>query len=297
MPGLMERLAESPRLLADGAWGTELIRRGLDLETDGADCWNLDRPEIVAELARVYARHADLLTTNTFGANRLRLARFNRADRTHEINTRAVALAREAARGWSRIGPPPLVAGAMGPARGSDHTGLSDGVLFDVFAEQAAALAEACADFLLLETMTYPDEARIAVNAARTACPLEVVCCFAFRETSPGRYNTWAGHTVAEALEAALDAGAHLVGANCVPATEGLTTLLDIMRASTGDGPLWLKPNAAPPNDWTAQCVALLDKLGTGVIGGCCGTTPDDIARLRGNLNQRVNNPSLKPEA
>lgn len=294
MPGLMERLAETPLLLADGAWGTQLIAQGLDLDRECAEIWNLRQAHRVARLASAYAVSADTLTTNTFGANRIRLARYGLERDLHRVNERGVAIARGAALTSGRPDGAILVAGAMGPARGPDDTGLSDGVLFDVFTEQAAALAKAGADFLLVETMTDPGEAGIAVRAARAACPLEVVCSFAFRETSPGRYDTWAGHTVAEALQAALEAGAHLVGANCVPATEGLAALLDSMRATTGDGALWLKPNAAPPTDWTAQCVALLDKLGTGVIGGCCGTTTDDIARLRGKLNQRENNPQLE---
>ena len=333
MSALMERLKRTPILLADGAWGTWFMDQMLDLALEPADVLNLRRPQLVAKLAQAYAEYADILSTNTFGANRIRLAAYRLARKRHKITQRGVAIARKAAGTPKSSHRPVLVAGSMGPARGPDASAVDDAELFDVFQEQAASLAEAGVHFLLVETMTSVSEASIAVRAARTATRLEVVCSFAFREVSPGVFQTWAGDSVEDALGAALDAGAAVVGANCIPATASLAPLVEIMRRAARTAPLLLKPNAGPPtggipfdgiahtfvarlranvralwhdletwdDPWNdpyacdypnpicaAPWDAVLDALGTGVIGGCCGTGPLDIAHLRQVLDRRA---------
>ncbi len=305
MPGLMERLRSEALLVADGAWGTELIRRGLDVVREPADSWNLSRSDVVAEVAAQYAPQADILSTNTFGANRIRLAHFGLKENIATINARGVEIAREALR-TCRLAEHPegLIAGAMGPARGPGRTEPDDGALAEVFQEQASHLAEAGSSFLLLETITDLREALIAVKAARSACALEIVCSFAFRESAPGHFETWSGHSVEDALNSALEAGAVMAGANCVAATERRLSLVNRMRHAMGAHPLWLKPNAGQPRSHPnatgrtilhyphplrgARLSALCDALGTGVIGGCCGTTPEDIALLRQEMDRRA---------
>lgn len=305
MPGLMERLRREALLVADGAWGTELIRRGLDVQQEPADWWNLSQPRAVAEVAAQYAPQADILSTNTFGANRIRLAHFGLEYKIEMINGQGVEIAREALH-TCQVPERPLqyIAGAMGPARGPGRTHPHDDALAQEFREQASHLAEAGSSFLLLETMTDLREALIAVKAARSACALEIVCSFAFRETAPGHFETWSGHSVEEALISALEAGAVMAGANCVAAKASLLPLVDRMREAMGAHPLWLKPNAGQPRserDATGHALlhyphplrgaplsALFDALGTGVIGGCCGTTPEDIARLRQETDRRA---------
>jgi len=305
MPGLMERLRSEAFLVADGAWGTELIRRGLDVLREPADSWNLSRPDAVAEVAGLYAPHADMLSTNSFGASRIRLTPFGLEENTAAINTRAVEIARNALRTRpSTRRPSGLIAGALGPVRGPGRTQPDDGALAEVYREQASHLAAAGASFLVLETMTDLKEALIAVKAARSACTLEVVCSFAFREGPTGHFDTWSGHAVEEALNSALDAGAAMVGANCVPATGSLLALVTDMRELMGARPLWLKPNAGQPGsqpDATGRLTlhyphplrglsldSLCDALGHGIIGGCCGTTPEDIAVLRNEIDRRA---------
>lgn len=305
MPGLMERLRTASILVADGAWGTELIRRGLDVLREPADSWNLSRSDAVAEVAALYAPQADILSTNTFGANRIRLAHFGLEEDIATINARGVAIAREALQTCQVTERPArLIAGAMGPARGPGRTQPDDDALTEAFREQAAHLAEAGSSFLLLETMTDLSEALIALKAARSACALEIVCSFAFRESAPGHFETWSSHSVDEALNSALESGATMVGANCVAATASLLPLVNRMRRTMGAHPLWLKPNAGQPRSHPiakghthlhyphplrgAPLSALCDALGTGVIGGCCGTTPEDIALLRHEVDRRV---------
>lgn len=305
MPTLLNRLRESALLVADGAWGSSFIAMGLDPTREPADRWNLRFPERVAQLAARYARHADILTTNTFGANAIRLAHFGLEAELAAINAAGVAIARDAITSGQAPKQPALIAGAMGPARGPDRAAVSDGALSGAFQAQARRLAEAGADFLLLETMTDLAEACIAVRAVASVCDLEIVCSFAFREVAPGEYRTWSGDPVEAALGAALGAGATMAGANCIPAADASLALLEAMRRFVGPAPLWFKPNAGQPTRQSAVSGAspgalfyphpltqapldrMLDILSPGVIGGCCGATPADIANLRGMLECR----------
>lgn len=295
MPGLLEHLSRQNVLLADGAWGSHFISQGIDLGLEPPDAWNLHRTASVARLAAAYAASADILSTNTFGANRVRLGHYGLAHELQAINSRGVNLAHEAFAAQIGLDRPRLVAGAVGPARGPGARQPDDDALFEVFREQVMALAEAGASFILLETMTDLAEARIAVQAARSACPLEVVCSFSFRAATAGHFETWSGDSVEAALDTVLAVGATVVGANCIPATPAILPLLERMRRFSAAAPLWLKPNAGTPDtrdlrlDYpcplhSAPLDAVLDLLGHGVIGGCCGTTPLDIAHLRRTL-------------
>lgn len=321
MAGLMERLSGGRILVADGAWGSAFIEQGLDTTRTTADMWNLFHPERVIRLAEQFAKSADILTTNTFGANRIRLAQFGLESRLREINMRGVEIARATA---DQAAPPrQLIAASTGPVRGPGASDLDDSLLFDVYHEQIACLAAAGADIILLETMTDLAESRVAVAAARAACPLEIVCSFAFREIEPGRYESWSGESVETALMTALESGANMVGANCIPPTTSLVALVETMRSSVGNRPLWLKPNAgqptrivqdkrssvsqAPDTQWgrpgisghefalnyphplhTITLGSLLDALGSGVLGGCCGATALDIQHIRAAVNHRI---------
>ncbi len=254
-------------------------------------------------LATAYARYSDILCTNTFGGNALRLAAFGLEDQVRAINNSAVQLALESVRPAAPTEGRTLVAGVMGPARGPNRSEISEGELFNAFRVQAECLAEAGADFLLLETMTDVGELSIALKAVAAGCDLETVCSYAFRACESGAFQTWAGDDLERALETAYASGAVMVGANCVPANSALVQLIENMRAVAGAAPLWLKPNAGQPIDVhsptgprrmyphtfsNAPIDALLDALGQGVIGGCCGTSPSDIAALRHRLDLRI---------
>ncbi len=304
MPGLMERLRAEAILVADGAWGSYFIEQRLDVASEPADAWNLRHPELVTRLAEEYAATADILTTNTFGANRIRLSRYQLTQELKTINARGVEILREVEDARRVLDRPLLIAGSMGPARGPNASIPDAHALFDVYQEQAICLAEAGASFLLLETFCDTSEASIAVRAAKSATPLEVVCSFAFRERQPERYDTWSGESVEAALKSVLDEGADMVGANCVPATGALPMLVESMRRFAESAPLWLKPNAGQPASEPnkaspttlryphplsdAPMGPILDALETGVIGGCCGTSPEDVARLRRQLDRRI---------
>jgi len=288
---LRDAIAAHGLVLSDGAWGTNLMSVGLDPKRECAESWNLSHPDVVRSLARAYSEAgAQLITTNTFGGNSIRLAAGDRAQYVEALNEAGVRLAREGA------GRGPLIAGTMGP------TGLKDIAknaqdIGAAFGEQARALENAGVDFLVLETMTSPEEATIALRHILKHCTLDVVCSFAFRRTSSGTFSTWSGASTATAIAQALDSGAAMTGVNCYPADETLEALLREMHDDHPATTWWLKPNGgsppttACPDGYAHPITALspaIDKLyalGVRVLGGCCGTTPAHIAHMQGTID------------
>ena len=272
-------------LLADGAWGTEFFKRGL-MQGSPPDEWNLTHPEIVGEITREYLdAGADIVLTNTFGANRWRLEPHGLADRLKEINASAAKIAREAAGGRA------VVAGDIGPSARILALGETNAEeLFSVFREQAQALGEAGVDWIVVESMTDVEEMALAVRAAVEATHLPVVASMTYNRTPKG-YRTMMGNTPETCVKMATEAGAELIGANCGSGIEDYVPLAPILRGLTAL-PLWVKANAGipqivggkvayplSPEDYASFVPALLD-AGVDVIGGCCGTDPRFIREV-----------------
>lgn len=291
----LERLLQNRWVITDGAWGTQLQARGLGLG-DFPDAWNLSHPERVEEVARAYVEAGSrVILTNTFGANRVRMAEQEKPADVGEINRRGVEISRRAA------GSKANVFASIGPSGKLLLSGeISPEELSSAFGEQARALAQAGADALVIETMSDLEEARLAVEAARETI-LPVVACMVF-DSGKEKDRTMMGNTPEQAAEVLTRAGADVIGANCGQGIEGFVTICRRLRAAT-DRPIWMKPNAGLPAivDGRAQYAttpaefagfvpALLD-AGAGFIGGCCGTTPEFISHL-GHLytSQRARN-------
>ncbi len=270
-------------LVADGAVGTMLYNKGVSLDAN-FEHLNLVRPELVRELHREYLdAGAQLIETNTFGANRSRLQPIGLGGRVREINLRGAELARDAAAGRDVF-----VAGSMGPlvrTRGEDAEPAS-GEVAALFREQADALAEGGVDLLLLETFTDLGQLQAALAAAR-GTGLPVVASMAFQEG--GRT---AGGADAEAVAVVLErAGAAAVGANCSAGPlEVLKIVQRMARATTL--PLIACPNSGFPEyvegrylyrttpDYFARMAREMVAAGAQIVGGCCGTTPDHIRAI-----------------
>jgi 5-methyltetrahydrofolate--homocysteine methyltransferase len=276
-------------LVADGAWGTELFKRGL-MQGSPPDEWNLTHPEIVREVTREYLESgADIVLTNTFGANRFRLEPHGLSDRVQEINTRAAAIAREVAADRA------LVAGDIGPsARFLTMGEVTPEELYDVFAEQARALAAAGVDWIVVESMTDVEEMAVAVRASVETARVPVVASMTYNRTPKG-YRTMMGNTPDTCVKRAEEAGASLIGANCGSGIEDYVPLAPLLRAMTSL-PLWVKANAGIPQivagkvvypltaeEYAAYVPALVSS-GVDVIGGCCGTDPGFVRAIRGRI-------------
>ena len=286
-------LAGGRVLLADGATGTNYFQMGLE-SGEPPELWNVDHPERVQELHRAFVdAGADIILTNTFGGNRLRLQLHRAEDRVFELNQRAAQLAREVADASPR---PVVVAGSVGPtgALFAPLGPLTDDQAIDVFTEQITGLAAGGADVAWIETMSAPEEIRAAARAA---------IAVGIPYTATGSFDT-AGRTMMgvhpadfAAVFAGLDPQPLAFGANCgVGASDILVTLLE-MADTFGVHQLISKGNCGVPQFQGAEIVysgnpALMAEYarlavdgGAAIVGGCCGTSPEHLRAMRDALD------------
>jgi len=255
------------------------------------DALNLSHPNWVAEVARAYVEAgSQIILTNTFGANRVALARHGLGTKAKEINHAAVNISRRAAGGNTRV------FASMGPSGKLLISGeVSEKEIAEVFEEQAQSLAEAGADAIVIETMSELAEAKLAMAAAR-ATTLPVVVCMTF-DSGREHDRTMMGTTPEEAARELTAAGADGIGANCGQGAEGYIGICKRLRAAT-NRPVWIKPNAGLPEisdgklryHETPQSFAnhtqTLIEAGASFVGGCCGTTPEFVQVLAARLGR-----------
>ena len=285
MSRFAQRLAEGPVVVADGGTGALLSARVPRLRAPEEA--NVRAPEAVIGVHAAFIRAgAELIEANTFGANRRKLSALLLEDQLEEIVERGVKLAREAR---EISGRDVFVAGAIGPLGDLEGTHESEGE-FDVFAEQARLLEGRGVDLFMVETFFDLDEILAAVAAVRSVSSLPVVAQLTFDEDA----QTLAGVAASDALAKLRDAGVDAVGANCgVGPGAALAALAEMAATSNGlalsaqpnvglparSGGRIVYPNATP--DYFAEFAAQARNLGARVIGGCCGTTPAQIAAIR----------------
>ncbi len=282
-PFIAELIARGP-VLTDGAWGTELQRRGLAAE-ELPDAWNLNRPGEVEQVARAYVEAgSQVILTNTFRSNRIAVGERHTPREVANLNAAGVAISRRAAEGKA------LVFASIGPSGKLLLTGdVTEAQLSEAFSEQAQALADGGADALVIETMSDLGEARLAVAAAK-ATGLAVVACMVF-DSGKQRDRTMMGATPEQAAEALAEAGADVVGANCGNGIAGYVPVCE--RLSHAGLPVWIKPNAglpemvegrvvfrSSPEEFASHIQGLI-QAGAAFIGGCCGTNPDYLRAAR----------------
>lgn len=289
---ILDMAAVGRTVLFDGALGTEIMRRGGSLER-GAEILNIERPELIEAIhADYFAAGSDVVTTNSFGANRIKLAGYGLADRVRELNMAAVE------RAASRRPPGRSLAGSIGPTGGMlqplGEYGEAD--LEESFREQAAALAEGGADLIIIETQFDLREALCALRAAGRACGLPVVVTMTYKRTPRG-FFTVMGDDQARCNRALEKAGAAAVGANCTLTGPDMVELVKAARPTT-DLPMIFQPNAGQPRMTAdgraeydgdpaafARDLVRMAESGASMVGGCCGTGPDDIRAARERLN------------
>ncbi len=285
----LEALRDHP-LVADGAMGTQLYERGI-LYTANYEEICLSRPDLIKSIHREYLKAgAQVIESNTFGANRYRLARFSLEHKVRELNEAGVRLAREAIAEAGPSSAGAWVAGSLGPA-GVNVKGMPERDLADVraaFVEQAKGLAGA--DFIAIETMRQPEEIRIALQAVKEVSDLPVIAMVSF-----DTFGTMADGTTPDAMADKLAAwGADVIGVNCGDGPAGVfdvvSRMIEQMRP-TGL-PLAAMPNAGIPRRVEGRLLYManpeyfgvyarrLIKLGVRLLGGCCGTTADHIRRV-----------------
>lgn len=296
---LLERIAKGDVLICDGALGTMLQQRGLR-PGECPESWCVSQPQVVTEIAAAYAgAGSEIVSTNSFGANRLKLKLHGFGDKVAELNRTAAELVRTA------VGSRTYVAGSVGPTGQivQEEGGEANAAeLYDAFQEQIQALAAGGVDALWLETMSSLREATLAIRAAKENATLPVACTFTF-QSGPKGFRTMMGLTPERAAKEALSAGADIVGANCSSGIEDMIHVARQMRAACPNAPLLIQPNAGrpvvedgvtvfkeTPESMAARVPELL-QAGVNIVGGCCGTRPEHIAAIAkavGNINAKT---------
>ena len=298
---ILNQLYQRP-MLCDGAMGALLYARGVTYE-QCFDALNLSQPELIANIHREYiSAGAEVIETNSFGANRAKLEAYNLGDQVREINFRAVRLAREAR---EIAGQPIFVAGAVGPT-GRPLQAPNEHRLIEVraiFQEQIEALQEGGVDLLILETFSSLAELRQAILAAKEVGGLPIVAQMSFYEDG----HTLSGQSAARVAAVLNDMGVDVMGANCSVGPAATLDALEEMVAEvhrnqdgsqSGTHLFSAQPNAGLPTrvgnrffyvatpDYFADYALRFARAGVQLIGGCCGTTPHHIAAMRKALDE-----------
>ncbi len=283
MKPFLEALGERV-LVCDGAMGTMLYAKGVFINRC-FDALNLTDPDRVAEVHQDYIRAgADVIETNTFGANRVKLRGFGLADKLRDINLEGARIARNAARGRA------YVAGAIGPLgiriEPWGKTGKDEAEAW--FREQAQALADGGVDLFILETFRDLNEMSAAIAAVRSVCSLPIVAQMTTEEDG----NSLDGTAPEQFAPALVRLGPDVIGLNCSIGPAPMLETIERIR-TLADVPLAAQPNAGRPRDIEGRNIYLTSPeymasyarrfvaSGVRLVGGCCGTTPEHIRQIK----------------
>lgn len=290
MEGFLERL-KGGVLVADGAMGTMLQAAGLGVG-EAPDLWNITHPDTVKNVHRLYKdAGADILLTNTFGSNRIKLEKADLAGSIEEINKSAVRLAKEIAEEncfvFGDVGPSGALLKPIG------ELGYNEAV--DNFSEQISILKEAGADAIILETMIDLQELKAALSAAKKVKGIPIIGCMAFQKTKKG-FRTVMGADINQAVKLMEEFDCDIIGSNCGVGIDEMTEIIVQMRKLTKTL-IIAKPNAGSPEFFEGKTIFRqkpsyfgartkdLINAGANIVGGCCGTTPEFIRQIKEIIN------------
>jgi len=271
-------------ILLDGATGSNLRKAGMPVGISSEE-WVLKNPGVLQELQRTYVEAgSEIVYAPTFAANRISLKNFGLEKKVREINSRLVKISKDAVGNHALVAGDLTTTGQLLEPRGD----LSYEMLYQAYQEQIKALADAGADLLVAETMLSVDETVVALDAAQSVCDLPVMCTLSLEADGTAMY----GGNAVEAVVTLQEMGAAAVGLNCSVGPDQLEAVVANMK-TVAQVPIIAKPNAGMPvinelgealYDMNAQDFALhtkkLVELGAGIVGGCCGTTPEYIRCL-----------------
>ncbi len=276
-------LSTGKLLVSDGAWGTYLFEKGLS----SGNCpeeWNLTHSQEVFEIAQSYSlAGSDLISTNSFGANKFKLLEYELEDKLIEICSKSVEITRKA------VGLNKIVSASIGPTGKFILTGdVAKEELFDSFKQQAVAFENAGADAVCIETFYDLEEAEQAINAVKENTSLEIICTFTFDKTDYG-FKTLMGITPQQMTEKLIICGADIIGANCSAGYMDMIDIVKNIRIVSAQIPIMIQANAGLPvikngkliysetPEIIKEIVPKIIDAGANIIGGCCGTTPEHI--------------------
>ena len=278
-------------VLLDGATGSNLMKAGLPRGVS-AEQWVTEHPDVLQELQRVYVEAGSkIVYAPTFAANRISLANFGLESQVEQLNTRLVKISREAVEGRAFVAGDLTTTGQLMEPKGD----MTYEKLYHAYQEQVRALADAGADLLVAETMLSVEETIVALDAAQSVCQLPVMCTLSLEADGTAMY----GGSAVEAVVSLQEMGAAAVGLNCSVGPDQLESVVRNMKEAA-TVPVIAKPNAGMPSinekgeavysmneDDFARYTKILVEAGAGIVGGCCGTTPDYIRKLAQILGLR----------
>lgn len=289
-----DKLTAKGSVLLDGATGSVLRTRGLPVGVS-TELWILEHPEVLQGLQREYAgAGSQIIYAPTFAANRISLRNFNLQERVGELNPRLVKLTKDA------VGEKALVAGDITTTGQlmEPNGDMTYSELYDTYKEQIRYLADAGVDLLVAETMLGVDETVVVLDAAQAVCDLPVMCSLTVESDGTAMY----GGNAVEAVMTLQEMGAAAVGLNCSVGPDQLESVVANMK-QVANVPIMAKPNAGLPvmndkgeaiysmdSDTFVVHMKKLVELGAGIIGGCCGTTPEYIRKLSAMLHATKRN-------
>ena len=287
MQSIIERLNEEV-LICDGAMGTMLMSKGMP-QGDCPDYWGMKKHKTLLEIHKEYIEAgADMITTNTFGANWLKLKKYKLQKKVKQINKAAVDIAKEAAEGKA------YVLGEIGPTgEYVKPVGNIDAEeMVCVFTEQAKILEESGADAIILETFSDMEELKNAILAVKENTKLPIIASMTFQKLPDKGFRTTSGISIPQLVNDSLLAGADIIGANCTVTGVDMADIVSEIRA-LGTAFIIAQPNAGmprlekgktlydeSPENFGEHVKAIVEK-GANIVGGCCGTTPAYIRKIR----------------
>ncbi len=293
MESILDKINAGYVFTADGAMGTR-IQQASSRSVECPELLNLTDPELIESISASYLEAgAEIIQTNTFGGSRIRLDAFGLGVKVEQINRSAVLIAKKISDGKA------CVSGVIGPCgkylEPFGELALSD--LKNNFLEQAEILIESGVDLINIETMMDISEGVAAIEAVRALSKEIPISAAATFNKTPAGFRTYFGNGVNEIIEACIDAGANILGANC---GAGMKEMVEIAKEfrRISDMPLIFQPNAGLPAiennmpiwnetpDEFGKGAEKLLILGVNIIGGCCGTAPEHIKVIRETIER-----------
>ena len=280
-----QALTNKEVVLLDGATGSNLRKAGMPVGIS-SEQWVLEHPQVLQDLQRAYVdAGSQIVYAPTFAANRISMRNFNLQDRIVELNTQLVKISKDAVGNRALVAGDLTTTGQLMEPRGP----LTYEELYQAYQEQIRALADAGADLLVAETMLSVDETVVALDAAQSVCDLPMMCSLTLEADGSAMY----GGNAVEAVMTLQEMGAAAVGLNCSVGPDQLESVVTNMK-KVAQVPIIAKPNAGMPvidekgeahysmdAETFAEYTRKLVAAGAGLVGGCCGTTPEYIKQLK----------------